>query len=430
MLLEPWCAVFFMAASRIHSHCVQADVSNISDAVSIFGSKNDSGQIPLVLIPSHRQQLSIAGWWMSIPTGCNCLLQKWGQDIGLATAGGTLLPPWYRIAYLVTAQSCTYNAPTDDCPTSDNVRVKIDCVLVFRIRDAAHFVYKLGAVHFDKLLSGSVEEAIRLMVRKESHRTVRNLRGARAEDLLAMLNKKFDPVGVVFSNCTIRGVEMPPTLEKSLERATEVQKAMERTKREHEYQVGEVKRKSEMEIEELNRKNEKTLEAEKGKKKRAELNHEQRVVKEQEITQTKKISAETEIYVKHMEATAELERAKIDMERKRVEMISKAESDADARRVQADIAYENSQMAAETEKRRLIGEAEALKLDAEAEAKATTHLMTKRKHELNMREKNVLMELATKLSYNMIGESGDRLVNSVVTGHLDVPAKGNGAWFR
>mmetsp|Transcript_51279 Transcript_51279/g.166271 ORF Transcript_51279/g.166271 Transcript_51279/m.166271 type:complete len:423 (-) Transcript_51279:77-1345(-) len=415
----------------IHSRCVQCDVRNISDAMTIFGSKNESGQIPLVLIPAHRSSLSTSGWWMSIPTGCYCLLQRFGRDVGEATPGFAMMPPWYRIAYMVTVQSCTYNAPCDDCPTSDNVRVNIDCVLVFRIRDADNFVYKLGAVHFDQLLTGAVEEAIRLMVRKETHRTVRNLRGARAEELLSNLNKKFDAVGVVFSNCTIRGVTLPESLENSLERATEVNKAMERTRREHEYQTGEVERKSSMTIEELERRNEQTMEMEKGKKKRAELNHEQRLVKEQEHTQTATIETETDIQVKRMETTAQLQRIRNDMERLRVETISRAEAEAEARRVQADIMYESSQMNAEAERRGLMGEAEAMKLDAEAEAKATQHLMHKRKHDLNMREKEVLMLLAQKLNYNLVGESGDRLVGAIMTGHLEPPAATGrgGAWF-
>merc|ERR1719433_2514675 len=120
-----------------------------------------------------------------------------------------------------------------------------------------------------------------------------------------------------------------------------------------------------------------------------------------------------------MEAQAKLERTKVDMERKRVETISKAEAEAEARRVKADINFENAQMNAEAEKQRMIGEAAAIKVDAEAEEKASKHLTYKRKHEIDMLEKDVIMKLAQKANYNLVGESGDKLVDAVMTGHLN-----------
>jgi len=162
------------AIKSVHSRCVQQDVSRISDAVSKFSEKGERGEIPLVLIPAHRSPFSGTGWWLTIPTGCYCLMQRFGKDVGLAPPGGSLKPPFYRIAYIVTQQSCTYNAPVLECPTSDNVRVSVDMVITFMIRDPSKFVYKLGAVHFDQLLTGAVDEGIRLLVRKQSHQTVRN----------------------------------------------------------------------------------------------------------------------------------------------------------------------------------------------------------------------------------------------------------------
>merc|ERR1740120_617991 len=244
-----------------------------------------------------------------------------------------------------------------------------------------------------------------------------------------MLNEKFEDMGVVFSNCTITAVILPEALDKSLEHTTEMKKAMEKTKREHEFQLGELSRKADMELEELGRKNEQTIVMEQGKKKRAELETDQRMVKENELTQTSVIEAQTKAQVGMMEAKASLDRARINMERQRVEAISRAEADAEARRVQADIQYRQVQMTSEAEKRKFEAEAAATKLDADAEAKASGPLTHKRKHELEMREKEVLRKLAQKANYNLIGASGDRLVDAMMTGH--VAGTGNSAtgWF-
>jgi len=414
----------------VHSRCVQQDIARISDAVSKFSEKNERGEIPLVLIPSHRSPFTGTGWWLTIPTGCYCLMQRFGKDVGLAPPGGSMKPPFYRIAYIVTQQSCTYNAPVLECPTSDNVRVSVDMVITFMIRDPSKFVYKLGAVHFDQLLTGAVDEGIRLLVRAQSHQTVRTLRGNRADSMLASLNEKFGESGVVFSNCTVTAVVLPEALEQSLESTTAMRKAMEKTTREHEFEMGEIQRKSQLELEGLKRNHEQSIVKENGNKKMAELNREKGLVKAAELLSTARIEAEQQAQVLKMETTAKRERTKVEMERARVEQISKAEADAEARRVQADISYEKAQMTAEVEKQRFVGEAEAIKLDSQAEAKASQYLTHKRKHELEMREKDVIMKLAQKANYNLVGQPGDRLVDGMMQGTLGGGAAASNGWFR
>jgi len=298
------------------------------------------------------------------------------------------------------------------------------------IRDPQKFVYKLGAVHFDQLLSGAVDEGIRLLVRSQSHQTVRTLRGNRADQMLASLNQKFEETGVVFSNCTITAVVLPEQLEESLEKTTAMRKAMEKTTREHEFEMGEIQRKSQLELEGLKRNHEQAIVKENGNKKSAELNREKQLVKAEELAATARIEAEQNAQVQKLEMEAKLERTKVEMERERVARISKAEADAEARRTQADIAYEKAQMNAEVEKQRYIGEAEEIKLHSQAEAKASQHLIHKRKHELEMREKDVIMKLAQKADYNLVGDPGDRLVNGLMNGSMSTNTGSGNQWFR
>lgn len=74
-----------------------------------------------------------------------------------------------HVAYIVTQQSCTYNAPVKSCPTKDNVMVDCELTIVFSIgpspEDVKAFVYNLGAVKFNDFLSAEIEEAIRQLVR-------------------------------------------------------------------------------------------------------------------------------------------------------------------------------------------------------------------------------------------------------------------------
>ena len=76
----------------------------------------------------------------------------------MAPPGIQMCKPWYNhVAYMVTQQSCTYNAPVKSCPTKDNVMVDCELTLVFAIGpdpvDVKNFVYNLGALKFSNYYS-------------------------------------------------------------------------------------------------------------------------------------------------------------------------------------------------------------------------------------------------------------------------------------
>lgn len=413
-----------------HSRCVQLPCNSVKDAVSTFSSISTDGsgrgEIPLVLVPKHRSWTS---WWMTIPTGCHCLLQQCGKDCGVAQPGGSVKPPWWRVSHVVSMQSNSYNAPVKECPTSDNVRVSIDLVIVFAIREPEKFVYQLGAIKFDQLLSGAVDEGIRILVRSQNHRDVWFLRGNRSDSILTHLNTKFEGTGVVFNNCTITSVQLPPSLHSSLERTTQLKKAMDRTLRDQEFEMDELRRKSDIELEELKRKNEQAQVTEQGKKKRASLEHEQKSVKASQARQTAVIETQEKIQVQEAEANALKIRTEIDAKRYRVETMSKAEADADATRVQADIHYQNTTLNAEADMQKHLGDAKATQMDAAAEAAASKHLVEKRKFELDIREKAILNKLASKGNFNLIGEPGDKMIDAVMTGQFAAGEGGSSGWF-
>jgi len=249
----------------VHSRCVQVRSSDVcSEAVSIFSNKGKNGEIPLVIIPSPRSALSIM---MQIPSGCSCLLQKFGQDIGEGMPGLHFYPAYYRIAYVVTKQSNTYDAPVQNCPTSDNVRVSIDVVLVFHISNAHDFIYRLGAKNFDEFLSGTVDEAIRMEVRKINHKEIYNMRGEKADYMLTLMNDKFGPAGVRFTAVKITSVWLPDKLAYNLEETTKMEKGMDKLRRQNTFEMMEIKLGCDMALEEIKRRSEQVLVSEQGRKK-------------------------------------------------------------------------------------------------------------------------------------------------------------------
>lgn len=410
------------------SRCTQRPISKPHDALQIFNRKDETGEVPLVLVPDHR---SVWDFFIQVPNGVCCLAQQFGKDVGEAPLGTSFHLPGYRIAYVVTRQTPTYNAPVKSCPTSDNVRVNVDVSVVFAISDPRQFVYKLGAVHFDQLLSGAVDEGIRLLVREHTHETVRTLRGSRAERMLDLLRSKFKDSGVAFHNCTITSMHLPKTLEQTLMKTTEIRTEKEQARRKQDYALLKIEEKAEIDLQALQRQHENMLTQEEGNRQAVQNKHRQAVLKYEEELRVAVIKAEETAKVKKMNLTAQLERTRLSVETERVDTIGKAEASAERTRVKAENEYFQNAAKADAEKDQLQGQAEAMRLDAQAEASASQHLQQKRKHELNMREKDVINELAQKCQFNLIGNHGDSLVDAVMSGQLQgTEQSSNKGWFK
>lgn len=405
-----------MKKKLIHSRCVQVRCKDVvANGLSLLSSKSIGGEIPLVLIPEAR---SVASVWLNVPTGVACLMQKFGADIGPATPGWHLYPAWYRIAYVVSKQSVCYDAPVLSCPTSDDVRVTVDVTLVFQIVDPRSFIYRLGAKNFDEFLSGTVDEAIRMLVRQETHKTVYALRGERSDMMLKTLNDKFTNAGVSFSDCKVTSVWLPDVLANCLEITTKLGKGMDVRVTEMVYDSLNIKLASEMQIEGIRRAQEQTLVAEAGKKRQAELQFEQRSVKAEEEGEVAMIISRGTVEVKMLTTQTDLDRTKQRLETWRVKELNDKETSAYAKRTQADLDCEKEVIKASWMEEQMIAQATITKCEAGVEKDAIASLAAKREHDLLLREKIILEKLADKGSFNLIGTSGDAMVGAVLRGSL------------
>lgn len=405
----------------MHSRCTQLDCGSLTDAIAIFSSKDAYGNLPLVLIPEHRRQCALL---MSVPSGVFCLMQRFGKDMGPAKPGFNVAPGWLRVAYVVTKQSNTYDAPVRSCPTADNVQVDIDVVIVFHITEPSDFVYKLGASNFDEYLRGTVDEAIRKLVRKENIDNVYGLRGDRAGDMLNQLNAVFAAYGVMFTDVKVTAVWLPDALAECLEATTMRAISMDKLKRQQEYEVLKIDQESAFIIENIKRSTEQDLVKEAGNKRRAEISFEQRSVKAEEDGNIQRILAEKEAEVMITEKECELNRKKKLLETYRVTEMAQAETLAAEKKIKGDIEAEMKLKEGSWEEERMVCEAQSVKHEASAEKEASISLVESRKHQLDLREKSILTRLASSGSFNLIGSSADQLISAMLTGSFSKDKNG------
>jgi regulator of protease activity HflC (stomatin/prohibitin superfamily) len=400
----------------VHSRIVQIHVSDvIGDSLSLLSSKSPNGEIPLVLIPSPRCMMSML---MQVPSGVSCLVQKFGKDLGPFNPGAHFVPAFYRIAYVVSQQAVCYDAPVLECRTSDNVRVSVDVVLSFQIKDASAFVYGLGASNFDDFLKGTVDEAIRKLVRAHDHQNVYAMKGdeTHSADMLKSLNDKFVKGGVQFNEVMIISVWVNEDLAADWEETTRISKKMELDEEAYRYNCMEIEMQKDMDIEQINRLQDQTLVQEAGRKRRAEIDFESRKVKVEEEGMVAMIGVERKNEVDNITVSNELDRTKKKLETIRVTEVASAEAKANEVKMKAEEVAEIDVIRAKWQEEKMISDAEVIKSNAGTETAAIEGLKAKRQHELNIKEKVILGSFAEKGKFNLIGSFGDQMVSALLNG--------------
>jgi len=389
----------------------ESDVSAASKR--LFGVIDDNGSIPIVLLPRERSGVKC---FLTIPTGCACIVQRNGKNLGEWAPGRHKADWHYRIAYAVTKQAVTYNYSVADCATRDNVMARADLTYVFSIERPVTFVYKLGATHFNEMLKAISEEATRALVRAINHTEIYELRSSAADQLLSTLNRTFKEFGVNFINATVTNVALPEDLSQMLEEASKIESQIKEVIRSQEFELKKYNDQQDLKMKELELRNlreEADLEAKKGllqiemaaKLEEAERLGKDRVQKELQITETEKVRATASLRDDQTKAQLEVH-----------QKIQKAELDSAQRRREIDLWAETELMKMEAELQKALNEAKIMKIEADAEASAVTDMRSLREHELAMHSYKALGDIAEKNTIVITGSTGEKLVSSVVKG--------------
>lgn len=153
----------------------------------------------LVLIPQRGCQNPFS---FTIPSGCYALVTSKGVHLDYLSEDGVRsavwppglhfpYPPWYRISFLITAQSILFEVPVKSCKTLDGVTVDINVGVTFRIMGETSlgedsylvrkFAYRLKPSGLEQQLRGAVEALIRGLVKKLYHNSIYAIRSNRVD---------------------------------------------------------------------------------------------------------------------------------------------------------------------------------------------------------------------------------------------------------
>merc|ERR1712087_325319 len=356
---------------------------------------------------------------ISIPSGYNILYQRWYKHMGQLEAGvHPCWPFWMRVSHIVTLATITYNAPSRQVPTADNVMIDINLSLTFRIDrnvdDAKAFVYELGTTRFDEFLSAEVEEGIRGLVYSVTHDRVNDLREEFAQGMLAALAKKFLPFGVQIRNVKITEVRLPKHVADTLEQTTTFRSRISEVAKKHENTIRVLTDESSQEFEQIVRSNQRRKQDVLAQCQRYEIEHKEIIDEMVGSARVQEMEAKSKMDVAIGQAQGDLEVAQAEGARNAEEIRRRMQIKCEERKVQVDQAANVICLDSEARLKAAENNAQALVAAAEGENNSTAGLEVKRKYEIEWQRLKIMEQLASTGRRFVSGDLGKSLIKDMI----------------
>lgn len=395
---------------------VQRQVFSVSGSDAAFNDLNNSEQA-VVLVPWTTGFCCTP--FFSVPTGPWVLWQSCGKNQGILTPGlKCCWMPWNQISHVVTKAAITYDAPTYNVPTADNVMVNVDISISFKIaggNDApADFVYKIGAGNFNEYLSSKVEEAVRGLVHGVTHNKVNDLRETFAISMLDNLRSKMVPFGVQMMNVKVTDVRLPPALQSRLENITGFQTKISEAEKMQETKKLLLENDALKKLEALRKDNALKLQNIMAECHRFETETQEMCERQRGRNAVAETNARAEAENRVRRAHGDKEVATAEGQQKAEELIRSTTIRAEASKVKADENYEIAVLASEARLAAARNTAEGMIAVAEAEAGAVQKLAVKRKFELEFRRLEIMRDIAASGRKVITGAAADSLMSQLV----------------
>lgn len=94
---------------------------NIEECIEVINNYTSDGQSVVVCMPER----SSCKPWIVIPEGIFALVTTSGRLVGIWEPGLHWCAPWTRVEYVVSRQNLMFQIPEIQCPTQDNMMIKV-----------------------------------------------------------------------------------------------------------------------------------------------------------------------------------------------------------------------------------------------------------------------------------------------------------------
>lgn len=403
-----------MPSSRV----IQAHISSIGSAASYFAHHENLKAQPIVLVPTSPCCCTCC---FTVPSGFWILRQDWTCSRGEQPPGFHFFWPfWNRISHIVTKKAISYDHPVAHCPTSDNVMVEVNCAVTFQIgptaADAERFVYTLGAVEFDKLLSALMDEAVRALVNRTPLLRVVDMKGELAGSITDELMTVLTQYGVVIRHVAITDVLLPEKVETLLMSRTSFETQIKQDAFVHASRMLDINNDAAIKLLEIDRHNWRAGEELRKQTEEAKVRHVELSTTNKMEKQLAIINSTTDAQVAQIRAESGLENANNVAERNEIEMLLRTKAGTEAAKIVAEQKYNSAVIRTQAALELAKSQADAVTAIATVEQKSAVALQEMREFELKNYKMVMLKEVSTDSQMVICGDLGEDMLSLLVPG--------------
>lgn len=145
-----------------------------------------------------------------------------GRFVGLRGPGLVFLIPFVERMMKVDLRVITMDVPAQECITRDNVTVKVDAVIYFRVVDAAGAVLKV--LDYIKATSLLATTTLRNVVGQSELDELLAHRDKLNAKIQVVVDEGTNPWGIKVSMVEVKDVEMPDTMKRSMAAQAEAER--------------------------------------------------------------------------------------------------------------------------------------------------------------------------------------------------------------
>lgn len=145
-----------------------------------------------------------------------------GRFVGLRGPGLVLIIPFIENVRKVDLRVVTMDVPQQECITVDNVTVRVDAVVYFRVVNAADAILKV--LDYIKATSLLAQTTLRNVVGQSTLDELLGLRERLNEKIKTTVDEGTDPWGVKVSMVEVKDVQLPQTMQRAMAAQAEAER--------------------------------------------------------------------------------------------------------------------------------------------------------------------------------------------------------------
>ncbi|MCJ7575444.1 MAG: slipin family protein [Dehalococcoidia bacterium] len=145
-----------------------------------------------------------------------------GRFVGLRGPGLVLIIPFIETVRKVDLRVITMDVPSQECITVDNVTVRVDAVVYFRVVDASEAILKV--LDYIKATSLLAQTTLRNVVGQSTLDELLGQRDRLNEKIKTAVDEGTDPWGIKVSMVEVKDVQLPQTMQRAMAAQAEAER--------------------------------------------------------------------------------------------------------------------------------------------------------------------------------------------------------------